>query len=477
MIEVEEISNEGIESAVDFTVEDAKGYYVDGVLTHNSRRKVSEALLSLGLDTGERTKAGDLKTSEDVLLRLKDENVRVEVKTEDGSVEEIRIGKAIADRNSLVKQSGSYMKKMSGKSEVHFNYKLTAAPTGRLASGGEKKGKGKSDEFFIPLNYQNLTKPDPLIWSCREGNSEESIMGYEFTPRSSKVKSPTEEDPNREVVVPIGGYSKTIEGVTQVRNVRRAISSHNRSEYLFCSIDYSQEELFLAGNFSRDAVMMEAFESGEDLHKKVAIQMWGKNSYNKAKRKRAKIANFGLLFDGNAWTLHNSSGLPIEECEEIYTKYWETMVGLKRWKTQQVRQCYANNGVCYTAFGRPRRLAYYLGSSNPKLVRFGERSVCSHIIQGSGADVMRIALSRLYEIIKKYGEGVIKFVGCVHDELNFLIRKDMVKEVIPQIRSMMEMKVPGCSLNLMTSLELGWSYGETFPFVVKDGEYTPKFEE
>ena len=121
-------------------------------------------------------------------------------------------------------------------------------------------------------------------------------------------------------------------------------------------MDYKAEELLIASQFSRDPIFCEAFETGDDLHKKVAIEMFGAANYDNSKRKKAKMCNFGLLYGGSASVLANVSNIPLKEAQELFDSYWKTMKVLGNWRKFVVSEAYRHSGVVYTAFGRPRRL-------------------------------------------------------------------------------------------------------------------------
>lgn len=204
-------------------------------------------------------------------------------------------------------------------------------------------------------------------------------------------------------------------------------------------------------------------------------QMFGEENYSAEKRKKAKICSFGLLYGGSGRTLANVTGLPLDECDELARKFWETMKVLAQWKRQKVSETYQKGGVCYTAFGRPRRLAHYLTSPVPRLRQFGERSVASHLIQGLAGDVIRIALANYFEKVQLQNPGKIYFIGTIHDELSLAVRKDSI-HLIDDVINVMQMKPPGFVVPLEVSVEFGHSYGELFEFE-KDanGNWTPIF--
>lgn len=253
------------------------------------------------------------------------------------------------------------------------------------------------------------------------------------------------------------------------------IDSDEHSYYLNGVLTHNcAEELRLAAGLSKEPVLYNAFKTGQDPHKMTAIKMFGEDNYNKDRRKDAKISNFGLLYDGNEYTLASATGKDIEECRILYKQYWKTMSTLKMWKRQQVTKCYQNGGVCYTAYGRPRRLLYYLNHPLDKMRSFGERSVCSHIIQGTGGDIMRMTLIKLYKSLFIPYAKDSGFIGCVHDEIVFWVNKDIVLDVVHQVQDIMEVTVPTSDIKLETSVEVGNSYGYTFPFKWENGILVPK---
>lgn len=415
-------------------------------LNLDSRRQVSSMMMTIGLDTGARTKTGDMELSERALLRV-----------------EHPIAKLLIERTSLQKQLSSYAEKLSKISHGKISYMIYAAPTGRLASGN-KQGR---NTFFLNLNYQNLTKPGSAYFevSLAEPQDKTSILGYRFfeVDRSQVGRNPEM------------GY---VEGYSKHLNVRRAISVPNKDDYYFVSVDYDGEELRLATILSREPVYLEAFRSNLDIHQQTSIAMFGQHEgVTKEKRKLGKIANFGLLYGGSPYTLKNASGLPIEECEELYKTFWGSLKVLKRWIRLQISQTYRSGGVCRTYFGRPRRLGYYLTSSAKGQKGFGERSVISHLVQGLAADVMRITLVKLYKRIFSNPEiqDEIKFVGCVHDEIDFVIRKDVIYKWIPKLIEIMEYQYKDWPIMLTCSFEIGYSYGELYPFKLdSNGSVVPK---
>lgn len=343
--------------------------------------------------------------------------------------------------------------------------------TGRFASGSEKVSSTKRNDYFLPLNFQNLTKPKPMFFrskSSDEGTSVlrptasdggTSVLGYYFIPEGDGVEG------------------VLVEGTDNHINVRSAISvpELNKEDWIMVSIDYVAEELLIIGALSREPNLLGPLVSGEDIHRLNAEKMWGKEAYDKEKRRLAKIAIFGLNYGGTIYTLMQNAGLSEEQATDVFEKYWELMSTLKSWQKREISKAYRNNGVIYSAFGRPRRLKYYLANPDKKWQRFGERSVASHQVQGLAADVMRIVLTNAAKRVFIPRQDSVKFVGVVHDEILFSCKKDIVDEVVEEMRQIMKIEIPGTGVFLETSVDFGYSYGEMFPFMKsKEGLWIPK---
>jgi DNA polymerase I-like protein with 3'-5' exonuclease and polymerase domains len=173
---------------------------------------------------------------------------------------------------------------------------------------------------------------------------------------------------------------------------------------------------------------------------------------------------FALQYGGGAKTLQQTAGLSEKVAEEIYNKYWTVMGRLKNWMKAKTKEAYQNDGVVCSGYGRPRRLKWYLTSSEKRWKFFGERSVGSHLIQGLAGDVMRIVLVNLTKTLLIPFPDKVRWIGCVHDEINLAVRKKHFNEIATAVRKIMALKIPGTEVTLTTSVEIGFSYGTTFPF-------------
>lgn len=408
-----------------------------------SKEQLGEALWKMGLDTGERTETGRMKVDKKCLAKVNHP-----------------VGKALVEYSSVDKQLNSYVSKLAEVSRGRINYGLFAAPTGRLTSG--KEG-ARANPYFLKLNIQNLTKPKTQFYKAEFEGDDPSrtdlILGWRFTPVDDAYKKAHPEE-------------RYVEGFHQKLNIRRAITvpDGNTKDWYFVPIDFKQEELVIIGAISKDPVYLNAFRTGRDLYRVVAAQMFNTTyeAVTSAQRKKAKIAVLGLNYGGSAFTLMNATDeLTREEAQEIVDKYRATVHHLEWWKQQIIAGTQTSpreRGTVRTPYGRPRRVMHWLGSNDPQLRERGKRLAINHIIQGCAADVMRILLVELHEKLFRVYPDDIKFVSCVHDEVDVVVRKSAFHALIPQVVKIMQIRPPGCDLTLEADVSVGWNYGHNFKF-------------
>ena len=406
----------------------------------DSKRDLTKVLRGMGLDTGRvSAKTQDMGLSEDDLLKISHP-----------------IAEMLIERTHLIKSLHGYIDKFSVVDSGHVSYLCLHVPSGRIASGN------KNNPYYLPINYQNLTKSKPILWRTFKSDAPDSVFGWSFEPAPDGK---------------VGDGNYYVYGGDSNLNVRRAITVPNKdyNNWIFMKCDYKQEEVVLAAGIFREKVWLDAFSRNEDVHLATAKAMYKTDKIDKSLRARAKTAVFGLLYGGTGYTLARSSGLPLEEANAIYEEFWGAMKSLKNGIKQAIARAYKDGGNVYTLFGRPRRLRYYLSSSDYKLRSYGERSVASMKVQGSAGDVMRIVLYKLYiNLFHKYPDKV-RFVGTVHDEIDLAVRKDFVEECIQIMKSVMELDIKQLGIKLNADMEFGYSYGVTFSFKRLDGEWVPDY--
>jgi len=232
------------------------------------------------------------------------------------------------------------------------------------------------------------------------------------------------------------------------REIRKAFVA-DKGDVLIAA-DYSQFELRIAASISEDPKMMEAFRKGADIHTATAAEIWGvpTDQVSFEQRRAAKAINFGILYGMGANALAASAGLTREEASDFIKRYLDAFKGLRGYMEQAKAQA-RSLGYVETLFGR-RRFLPDINSGVPYLKAEAERMAINMPIQGSQADIIKLAMIRLHEkIAKEYGLGPdadVKMLLQVHDELVFEVKEGLAKQVSGWIKDIMEttvsLKVP-----------------------------------
>ncbi|MGH2736767.1 MAG: DNA polymerase, partial [Actinomycetota bacterium] len=211
------------------------------------------------------------------------------------------------------------------------------------------------------------------------------------------------------------------------------------------SVDYSQIELRVMAHLSEDPILLEVFNSKEDIHTATAIRVFGLKPQELTvhHRSTAKMINYGLAYGMGAPGLAERLNVPIPEAQSIMETYYERFDGVAAFLDEVVKQAYAD-GFTTTMFGR-RRYLPELGSGNPRVRSIGERQALNAPIQGSAADIMKLAMIGVdHALTEESLES--KMILTVHDELVFEVPDDergsAQKLVEREMTSVADMKVP-----------------------------------
>jgi len=220
------------------------------------------------------------------------------------------------------------------------------------------------------------------------------------------------------------------------RQVRKAFIPRDKN-YVLLAADYSQIELRLIAELSGDEVMKNSFLKGEDIHRSTAAKVFDVplNDVSREQRSHAKTVNFGIIYGVSAFGLSNQTNLSRKEAKELIDTYYDTYPTLKKYIAKQVDVA-RDNGFVETLLGR-RRYLKNINSQN-SIVRSGdERNAVNAPIQGSAADIIKIAMINIQKLLKreKYRS---KMLLQVHDELVFDIHKDELDILKPIIKYEME---------------------------------------
>lgn len=229
-------------------------------------------------------------------------------------------------------------------------------------------------------------------------------------------------------------------------------------DWLFMSADYSQIELRLLAHLSQDEAMIAAFNSGEDFHANTASRVFGVplDEMTPALRTRAKAVNFGIVYGQQSFGLAQSLDIPRKEAQEIIDLYFAAYPGVRRYLDDVVEQA-GETGYAETMFGR-RRYIPDLKAKNARQRHFGERTAMNHPMQGSAADIIKIAMNRVAD--RMLAEGFeARLMIQVHDELDFSVPKKEVEPLSALVREVME-NVCELSVPLLVDVSTGVNWAE-----------------
>ncbi len=217
----------------------------------------------------------------------------------------------------------------------------------------------------------------------------------------------------------------------------RAMFVPSTDKHVLLAADYSQIELRIIAAISGDKAMIEAFKNGEDIHATTASKVFGVpiGEVTRGQRSHAKTVNFGIIYGVSAFGLSKQTDLSRKEAKELIDNYFENYPGIKNYIDGQIKFA-RENGYVKTLMGR-RRYLNDINSRNVVVRGHAERNAMNAPIQGSAADVIKIAMINLHKAMKDRGLKS-KMLLQVHDELVFDARKDELDVLMPLIKEKME---------------------------------------
>ena len=220
------------------------------------------------------------------------------------------------------------------------------------------------------------------------------------------------------------------------REVRKAFIARNK-DYFLMAADYSQIELRIIASLSNEENMMNAFKNKEDIHASTASAVFNVpiNKVSKEQRSNAKVVNFGIIYGVSAFGLSNQTNLNRTESKELIEKYFEKYPKLKQYINNQISFA-RNNGYVETVLGR-RRYLKDINSQNSVVRGAAERNAINAPVQGSAADIIKIAMINIQKKLSK-GNYKSKMLLQIHDELVFDVFKPELNEMIELTKNEME---------------------------------------
>ena len=219
------------------------------------------------------------------------------------------------------------------------------------------------------------------------------------------------------------------------RTVKTAFSAGEGS--VFLAVDYSQIELRLLAHLSGDEHLVRAFNEGEDFHAETAARVFGVpvSEVTPDLRSRAKAVNFGIVYGQQAYGLSQSLHISVAEARDMIDRYYEAYPGVRTFLDNVVVRA-KQTGYAETMYGRRRHIPE-LKAKNPQLRGFGERTAMNHPMQGTAADIIKIAMARVSRRLEEE-DFAAHMILQVHDELDFECPIDEVERLTAMVQDVME---------------------------------------
>lgn len=294
--------------------------------------------------------------------------------------------------------------------------------TGQYPTGEEVLSRMVHDHPVVPLilDYRSLTK----LKSTYVDTLPELV-----NPRDNRIHTTY-----NQAVAATGRLSSNNPNLQNIpirtergREIRKAFVPRN-PDFVLLAADYSQIELRIIAHLSGDQSMIEAFAQGLDIHTATAAKVYGLplEKVDRDMRRNAKMVNFGIIYGISAFGLAERLGIPRKEASEIIQNYFREYPGIKAYMNSQIEFA-RKNGYVETMLGR-RRYLRDINSSNSVVRGFAERNAINAPIQGSSADMIKIAMIRIHEQLTAQ-KLQSKMILQVHDELVFDVLKPELEQV------------------------------------------------
>ena len=346
----------------------------------------------------------------------------------------------------------------SPKQLGHILFEVLGLPAGKKNQRGFstdaatlKKLEGKHEIAGKVLKYRELAKMKSTYLDAlprmREGRLDKRVHSS-FNQTVTTTGRLSSSDPNLQNI-PV----RTEFG----RRVRKCFVPL-RSGDVFVSADYSQIELRLLAHLSGDEQLIDAFCSGADFHAATAARVFGipVDEVTPELRSRAKAVNFGIVYGQKAFGLAQSLGIGFKEAQDMIDRYFDAYPGVRAYLDDTVEQAKAT-GFAVTMFGRKRHIPE-LKSGNAATRGFGERTAMNHPMQGSAADIIKLAMNEVQRRLSLEGFES-KLMIQVHDELDFSVPADELGALSDMVCDVMgnvaELKVP-----LVVDVQAGKNWAE-----------------
>jgi len=228
---------------------------------------------------------------------------------------------------------------------------------------------------------------------------------------------------------------------------------------IFVSADYSQIDLRSLAHISKDANLIKAFCSGQDIHTATAMEVFNianKEDVTKQQRMAAKSINFGIVYGISSFGLSKQLDIPVKQAKEYINSYFAKYIGIKNWSNRIIEET-KQKGYVKTITGRIRYIPE-INSTNKQIVSFGERMALNTPVQGTSADIIKIAMINVSKKLKEQNLKA-KILLQVHDDLLLEVPKEEEKIVINMLKYEMEHSVK-LDVPLLVEVKIGSNWAE-----------------
>jgi DNA polymerase I len=381
-----------------------------GAFDINSPQKLAAILFDgFGLQPLKRTSKGARpSTDADVLEELAAEHP---------------LPRLVLEYRQLAKLKGTYVNSLpqlvdARTGRVHTSFNQTVTATGRLSSSDPnlqnipiRTEEGRQiRRAFVARPFQSPSGDSVLLSAAKNLASA--------VPSGAEVLRPVTGPQNDSHLPPLGNpVPCTNRRVTQPQSVTLPPPAGGE-EWLLLAADYSQIELRMLAHYSGDPALVQAFAEDRDIHTFVAHQIFGvaESEVTEDQRRRAKVVNFSLIYGKTAYGLSRDLGIGVGEAEQFIDAYFERYKGVREF-TRQVLEGAKRQGFVQTILGRRREIGE-IGAMDPKRLTFAERTAVNTVIQGSAADLIKVAMNRIWRRGRREGRPS-RLLIQIHDELIF----------------------------------------------------------
>ena len=279
--------------------------------------------------------------------------------------------------------------------------------------------------YYRELNKMYTTYSGPILKIATSSKDNSIHTDFKQTGTSSGRLSSS--NPNMQNIPLQGKWAEEL---------RRAFVA--RKGYKLVAMDYSQIELRIMADMSKDDFLIKDFNNDLDIHRATAARLMDKEVTEVTEKERSvgKTVNFGILFGQTAYGLASMLGIDAQQASEYIQNYFENYKGVEEYIRGLEKEAY-KKGYVQTMFGTTRHIRG-LRSKNTRMVRAAQREAINMPIQGSEADIMKLAMIKLDELIEKDFDEKAHIILQIHDELIFEVKESCVKEFVKKAKETME---------------------------------------